>query len=76
MAYTIKELDAAIREVFPKHWFAIKDHGRVLVHQNACAKAFIEQIEGETADILREAYRDLEKTGSYQPSDGVFPHDP
>jgi hypothetical protein len=75
MAYTIKELDAAIMEVL--YWSGVRLTGRdrIVAHRDACAKALIEGIDGRAADVLREAHRDLEKTDAYQPSDGLFPDD-
>jgi hypothetical protein len=76
MAYTIKELDDAIIEVLEWSGFEIKNSNRIMVHRDASTKAFIERIDGKATDVLREAYKDLENTGSYQPSDGFFPDEP
>ena len=76
MTYTIAELDHACRWAFnfePAADMIQKDAGRVTLHRMAIERAFLDNVSGPNADILRQAMRDLSKHGMYKPTDGVIP---
>jgi len=76
MPYTIKELDDVIARIL-KSRIRVVGYNRVLYAGAACQAAFIDEISGPDADLLREAMRDLSRAPAcaFQPSDGIWPED-
>lgn len=59
--YGVKSLDHAINKMMP--WVKIDDENREDSVRKACLHCFIEEIEGDSVEILRQAIKDLMQDG-------------
>lgn len=78
---TREALVASIIAVIGQERFDVYgDDNLVTTHQMACLQAFRKNLSGESVEILRESYDQLERTGRYpffcqddKPSTGMAP---